>query len=43
MVQLNPNDRVFLLTSKLMIIKRNNSLLQQLKVTELGVWIKTRY
>ena len=39
MVQLNPNDRVFLLTSKLMIIKRNNSLLQQLKVTELGVWI----
>ena len=22
-----------------MIIKRNNSLLQQLKVTELGVWI----
>ena len=24
---------------KIMIIKRNNSLLQQLKVTELGVWI----
>ena len=39
MVQLNPNDRVFLLTCKIMIIKRNNSLLQQLKVTELGVWI----
>ena len=24
---------------KIMIIKRNNSLLQQLKVTKLGVWI----
>ena len=24
---------------KIMIIKRNNSLLQQLKVIELGVWI----
>ena len=39
MVQLNPNDRVFLLMYKIMIIKRNNSLLQQLKVTELGVRI----
>ena len=37
MMQLNPNDRFFLLKDNLMVIKRNNSLSQQFKVVDLGV------
>ena len=42
MVQLNPNDRFFLLEDNLMVIKRNNSLSQQFKVADLGVNHKAR-
>ena len=39
MVQLNPNDRFFLLMANLKVIKTNNFLSQQFKVTGWGVWI----
>ena len=37
MMQLNPNDRFFLLKDNLMVIKRNNNFSQQFKVADLGV------